>query len=97
MLEETIVEKIINMMKEKPLTLSEIMNNLEIKGKYRRNLIDIINKIERISRKKGWKFIIYPAQCKRCGFVFKERIKPPTKCPKCKSQWISEQRYYLKI
>jgi transcriptional regulator len=31
-----------------------------------------------------------PAQCKNCSFKFEERskIKKPSKCPKCKSEWI---------
>lgn len=48
---------------------------------------------------------IYPKQelkmeapvCKSCGFLFKERTKlrPPSKCPKCKREKISEPRFWI--
>jgi predicted Zn-ribbon and HTH transcriptional regulator len=37
-----------------------------------------------------------PAQCDKCGFVFREeRIKPPSRCPKCKGERIAEPAYYV--
>ncbi len=96
-MKDTIIERIIELIKSKPLTISEILNELELDRKSKRNVIELMNKIERISKQKGWKLIIYPAQCKKCGFTFKEKIKPPSKCPRCKSQWISEQRFFLKV
>ena len=46
---------------------------------------------------KSVKLRIIPAQCKECGFVFKERekIKKPNKCPKCKSERIYEPRFKI--
>jgi len=37
------------------------------------------------------KIRVRPAQCKVCGFVFKERSRfsRPTKCPCCKSESVS--------
>ena len=36
--------------------------------------------------------------CNTCGFKFKERtkLKPPSKCPKCKGHDIEHQKYYIK-
>lgn len=49
---------------------------------------------------------IYPKQelkmelpvCKTCGFEFKERTKlrPPSKCPRCKKEAITEPRFWIK-
>lgn len=38
-----------------------------------------------------------PAFCKHCGFVFKERIKinVPSRCPKCKSEWVQGARFWI--
>ena len=38
-----------------------------------------------------------PAFCKGCSFVFRERsrVKKPTKCPRCKSEWIEAQRFWI--
>jgi predicted Zn-ribbon and HTH transcriptional regulator len=40
---------------------------------------------------------MYPAVCKKCGFVFKERsrIKKPSKCPKCKGESIEFPKFKL--
>lgn len=36
-----------------------------------------------------------PSMCLSCGFIFKkrERMRTPGKCPKCRSEEISETRY----
>ncbi|MBW3017363.1 hypothetical protein KY316_03235, partial [Candidatus Woesearchaeota archaeon] len=47
---------------------------------------------------------MFPAQCKDCGFVYKERskVKKPSKCPRCRSESISpplfkiEEKVYKK-
>ncbi len=38
-----------------------------------------------------------PAYCKSCNFVFKERskISKPSKCPRCKSEWIEAQMFWI--
>lgn len=40
--------------------------------------------------------------CHSCGFVFKDRqdknkLKPPTKCPKCHGEDIKPPRYLIKL
>ena len=44
------------------------------------------------------KLVVVPAKCEDCGFVFKERkkIKAPSKCPKCRSERISEPLFQIK-
>ena len=40
---------------------------------------------------------IQPAVCKKCGFEFgKEKLRKPSKCPKCKGTWITEPRIQVK-
>ncbi|MBW3014761.1 transcriptional regulator [Candidatus Woesearchaeota archaeon] len=38
-----------------------------------------------------------PAFCKHCGFVFRERskINVPSRCPKCKSEWVQGAVYWI--
>ncbi|MBI2129987.1 transcriptional regulator [Candidatus Woesearchaeota archaeon] len=47
---------------------------------------------------KPRKLKLDPAYCKSCGFVFKERskISRPSKCPKCRKEWIEEARFSIK-
>jgi len=47
---------------------------------------------------KPKKIVITPARCKKCGFLFKERskIKKPSKCPRCRSEWIQAQLFRIR-
>ena len=49
-------------------------------------VIDILKKLK-----------INPAYCRKCNFVFKERskISKPSKCPRCKSEWIEAQMFSI--
>ncbi len=44
------------------------------------------------------KFIVEPAMCLNCGFVFKERTKlnSPSRCPRCRQSHIREPAYRIK-
>lgn len=43
-----------------------------------------------------FKPIVEPAACKKCGFEFgNDKLRKPSKCPKCKSTWVSEPRIKL--
>jgi len=40
-----------------------------------------------------FRVIITPARCNKCNFVFhKEKLHKPSKCPRCRSQWIREPK-----
>ncbi|MBW1712890.1 MAG: transcriptional regulator [Deltaproteobacteria bacterium] len=41
------------------------------------------------------RFLVEPAECLDCGFVFKDRRKlnAPGRCPKCKSTRLQEPRF----
>ncbi len=47
---------------------------------------------------KPRQIVVKPAVCRNCGYVFRERskISKPSKCPKCKSEWIESQRYTIR-
>ncbi len=54
-------------------------------------LFEILEDLKHIKYSvKPKKLKIKPAQCKKCGFKFEERskIKRPSKCPRCSSEWI---------
>ncbi len=54
-------------------------------------IADDIEHIKKSISHRG-KLMLKPAECINCGFVFKERekIKSPSRCPKCKSERIKE-------
>ncbi len=45
----------------------------------------------------GLHFIVMPAKCKKCGFVFskREKMKKPGKCPVCRGESIREPLYSI--
>lgn len=50
------------------------------------------------AKTKGRKVLVMdPPVCRKCGFVFKELDKPkkPSRCPKCKGEWISPPRFAI--
>jgi len=48
-----------------------------------------------IGRDKTRRFILEPAMCPTCDFIFRERTKltRPSRCPRCRSEGISAPRY----
>ncbi len=89
------IEKIIDLISKKPYSVSELSRELQIEN--RRVIIEYLRKIEKIAKRKGWKFEIIPARCNKCGYTFKKEIKVPSQCPRCKSNWISEPKFYIKV
>lgn len=42
-------------------------------------------------------FVVTPARCKKCGFIFKkrDRLKKPGKCPICNAEAITEPLFFI--
>jgi predicted Zn-ribbon and HTH transcriptional regulator len=61
---------------------------------------EVLDHLHHIAKAPGlnFQFIIIPAQCRHCGFVFKkrERLKTPSRCPICRQSSIARPRYALK-
>ncbi|MGD9159448.1 MAG: transcriptional regulator [Desulfobacteraceae bacterium] len=74
-------------------TLQELSSELHISER------DVLNHLEHVRKsvRQPQKFIIEPAECLNCGFVFKDRSKihTPGKCPKCRSSHIHESSYRI--
>jgi len=53
--------------------------------------------IQRGIRNSSHPLTVTPAECKKCGFIFKkrERLKKPGKCPLCYSESITEPLFSL--
>ena len=85
-------EEIIKLLSEKKLTANSIAKIFDVE------LSEIIEDLEHIKKSiKPKKLKQEPAYCKKCSFTFKERdkIRKPSKCPKCKSEWIQEALFYI--
>jgi predicted Zn-ribbon and HTH transcriptional regulator len=51
--------------------------------------------VKTIARDKTRKFILDPARCQDCDFVFcdRRRLTSPSRCPQCRSEAIAAPRY----
>ncbi len=102
-LDETVREKIIRILRESktPLSAAEIAAELGLnpiggeKIVYE-HLKHIAKSVWRSSRGRESLFMI-PPRCMKCGYVFKDLREPrkPSKCPRCKSQWIEPPRFKI--
>ncbi len=81
---------------EFPITAEEICEQFDIKS--RSVVYEDIDHISRSMKRKGKELLIRPASCGKCHFIFKTRStsKAPSKCPKCKSQWILAPAFIIK-
>jgi predicted Zn-ribbon and HTH transcriptional regulator len=79
-----------------PLTAQEICEVLDIK---KRSIVyEDIEHISKSVKRENKELLIRPAICGKCQFVFKvgKSVKEPSKCPKCKSQWILSPAFMVR-
>src|SRR3989344_566992 len=77
-------EEIIEILGKKKESAQDLANYYKIELK------EIIDDLEHIKLTVKNRLKVFPAQCKMCGFIFKERsrIKRPSRCPRCKHERI---------
>ena len=78
-------QEIIEILSKEEKTAQDLANLFKVE------LFEILVDLKHIKYSiKPKKLSTKPAQCKKCGFIFKERskIKKPSRCPSCKSEWI---------
>lgn len=81
-----------------PLTAEDIARFFEIDiDDVYLHLAHIAKSVRRLSRGKKYLFMI-PPRCRKCGFLFKDLDKPkkPSRCPRCKSEWIEPPRFTIR-
>ncbi len=91
---ETIRQKIAAVLEGRTLSAKEI--SAEVKAS-EREVYDHLEHIQRTVNKKEHNFMVTPAECRKCGFVFKKRnrLKKPGKCPVCNSELIQEPLFSI--
>jgi len=87
-------QEIIDMLRYRQLTVKEIADEFL-------TIPEIIVEDLKHIRESVWpqeKLMHTDPVCRDCGFIFKERkkLKPPSKCPKCKSHKIDAPRFFVK-
>ena len=87
--EETIRHKIIEyLILEEELSAKALSKLVSVSEK---EIYDHLFHIyQTINRDKTKKFVLLPAECRRCNYIFEKRnkLKKPSSCPECHSQLI---------
>jgi predicted Zn-ribbon and HTH transcriptional regulator len=55
----------------------------------------LVHVVKTVARDKTRRFILDPARCQDCSFVFRDRrrLTSPSRCPHCRSEAIAPPRY----
>lgn len=60
---------------------------------------EIIAHLDHLAKNPGpdYRLVIIPARCRQCGFVFakRQRVSPPSRCPRCRQTDLARPRYIL--
>ena len=92
---DTIRHEIIAILKTGTLTAKDISSQVGITEK------DAYDHLEHIRMSLGGihgQLVTIPAECKKCGFVFRkrERLKKPGRCPACRNEGIEAPAFTIK-
>lgn len=70
---------------EQPISAPEMARILKIDEE---NIKQDLPRIAELAKRKGWKLVIVPQRCKKCGREFEPSLHIASKCPSCGSQWL---------
>jgi len=86
-------EEIFEILKHEKRSAQELANYFRVELKW---VIEDLYHLAK-SAKPTYDLRMFPAECKRCGFIFKERsrIKAPTKCPRCREESIQAPLFII--
>ncbi|MEM0215633.1 MAG: transcriptional regulator [Archaeoglobaceae archaeon] len=87
------LEEIISLLEKQPMSAKEICIALQLDPSQEKSVVEAIKKASRVLKRKGKQVLMEPPKCKKCGFEFEN--PHPSRCPNCKSEWISPARFYV--
>ncbi|NHJ12862.1 MAG: HTH domain-containing protein [Candidatus Thorarchaeota archaeon] len=79
-----------------PLTAQDLCNILGLQS--RSIIYEDIEHIAQSVKSEGKELLVKPASCGKCNYIFSDRktAKRPSKCPKCRSEWILSPAYIIR-
>lgn len=82
---------LITLLLNNPMGLAEIARQLDMST---RDVEDDLHHLQKsLHHQAEYKLVVHPAQCRKCGFKFKEeKLHKPSKCPRCHETWIEEPK-----
>jgi predicted Zn-ribbon and HTH transcriptional regulator len=86
-------QQIADLLSENAFTLQELSGELHMSMK---ELLLHLPHVQK-SVKPPKRFIMEPAECLHCGYIFKDRTRlhSPGKCPRCRETHIKEPVYHI--
>jgi predicted Zn-ribbon and HTH transcriptional regulator len=92
---ETVRQMIQVFLEDGPATIREVSQGVGASEK------DVVAHMEHLARslpRRGSEFIVAPAECEKCGFVFRKRgrLRKPGRCPLCRSTAIAEPLFSVR-
>ncbi len=93
--ERTPRQRIMDLLTVTPLSSRRLA---EIVGISERQVEDHLSHIVKsVARARSRRFRLAPSECQDCSFVFRDRsrITRPSRCPRCRSEAITEPRYSI--
>lgn len=93
---ETVRREIMDLLEGRLLSAKDISGNVGISVK---EVYDHLDHIQKTLNMKSHCLSVTPAECKKCGFVFRkrERLKKPGKCPVCRGEAIEEPLFSIHV
>lgn len=92
---DTLRREIMAVLEGPPLSAKDISGQVRLSEK---EVYGHLQHIQKTLNKKDCHLILTPAECIRCGFVFRkrERLKKPGRCPVCKGELIREPLFAIR-
>ena len=86
-------QRISELITDGPWTLKDLSIEVHLPVK---EVLQHLNHVRK-SVRPPHRFVVDPAGCLNCGFVFKDRwrLNAPSKCPKCRSSHIQDPIYHI--
>ncbi|MEO6324972.1 MAG: transcriptional regulator [Thermoanaerobaculia bacterium] len=90
----TVRERIRAALALKTLTVRELSQQLSVSE---RDVVESLPHVTRSVEAAGDSFVVSPAECAGCGFIFKERSRPgkPSRCPSCRATRVRPPRFHI--
>jgi predicted Zn-ribbon and HTH transcriptional regulator len=87
--QETVRQKIAVLLEGNTLSARDLSVEIGISEK---DVYEHLEHLQRSISQSGHRFVVVPAVCRKCNFVFRkrERLKKPGKCPVCRGESIQE-------
>ncbi len=88
-----LVEDVIRLLEERPMTAREICGALGLEPEREKDVYAAIQKAAKVVRRKGKRLMMNPPRCRNCGFEF-DSLRA-SRCPRCKSERIEPARFFI--